>query len=210
MQACMVSVSTRVSEELRSQIESIKLKQTNKLVLKGMPIEINENKEILASHIKASLDDVEETKDVSDNISDMHRTGRRYFNKHGYDYQDVTVTLKNNHTKKQIYQNRKKFIKFKIVPYTTMKRKRILEECKEIAEDPIYNKICDYLIVDIEGTIKCKLKNPLKGNLFHNIYTIDGFINGILELVIIENRDMQFYGNHCYSFGGENFDELNR
>ena len=136
-------VSTRVSEELRSQIESIKLKQTNKLVLKGIPIEKNENKEILASHIKASLDDVEETKDVSDNISDMHRTGRGYFNKHGYDYQDVTVTLKNNHTKKQIYQNRKKFIKFKIVPYATMKRKRILEECKEIAEDPIYNKICD-------------------------------------------------------------------
>ena len=102
----------------------------------------------------------------------------------------MSLTLKTNHTKKQIYQNRKKFIKFKIVPYTTMKRKRILEECKEIAEDPIYNKICDYLFVDIEGTIKCKLKNPLKGNLFHNIYTIDGFINGILELVIIENSFM--------------------
>ena len=178
-----------MSEELWSQMESIKLKQTEKLVLKGIPIQQNENKENLVSHIKASLGKVEETKGIVTNISDMYRTGKKYVSKHGYDYQDVTVTLKNHDTRKVIYHNRKKFNKFKIVPYTTIKRQRILHECKEIVQEPNYSRLCDYIFIDIEGTAKCKLKCPLKGKMFHNIFSTDGFINGILELVIINNRD---------------------
>ena len=86
LQACMVNVASRVSEELHSQIESLNLKHTDKLVLKGLPVKYNEDKELLETNIKDSLSKIEEAKEVLPSITDVHHIGKKYISKDGYHY----------------------------------------------------------------------------------------------------------------------------
>ena len=45
LQTCVINVASRVSEELHHQLENMKLKQTDKLVLKDIPIQQDEKEE---------------------------------------------------------------------------------------------------------------------------------------------------------------------
>ena len=61
----------------------------------------------------------------------------------------------------------------------------MLEECKEVIQmDRKYAGICEYIFIDLEGTVKCKLKQPRNGKLFHVITSTEDFIKGTLEMII--------------------------
>ena len=67
-------------------------------------------------------------------------------------------------------------------------------ECKEVIQmDRKYAGIYEYIFIDLEGTVKCKLKQPHNGKHFHVITSTEDFIKGTLEMVIINDRDSNLH-----------------
>ena len=104
-QQCITNVASRVGEELRWQLDTLKQHKEERIILKGAIIRDGETPESLQKFVQETINDIERKSENTGKIKmvNSHITGRI----RGGIHQDVVVTLKTRDMKHTLYKNRK-------------------------------------------------------------------------------------------------------
>ena len=197
-QQCITNVASRVGEELRWQLDTLKQHKEERIILKGAIIRDGETPESLQKFVQETINDIERKSENTGKIKmvNSHRTGRI----RGGIHQDVVVTLKTKDMKHTLYKNRKHLQhRMKISPCLPKQRETTLEHCKNIQDKYDHLNVIDYVFEDMDGNLKVRLKDKHKGSYYH-IFNSEENCKNIIESTSFESRENQYAGDPRYSY----------
>ena len=130
-----------------------------------------------------------ELSDITNGIKSVHRIGRRKG-----DSQDILLVLNNKATKKNLYNNRRKFNRIRLKPYLTKQMRHTLEACqrfidKDTEDNKHIGEFGNYVFADVEGNLKFCLHDPYRGKSFFTFRTVEDFINKVEQSIVYKRDD---------------------
>lgn len=178
-------VSARVNDLLSKQLDSLdQYSRRSNIIMRNVWLPENETNDQLEKKIKKIISEDMKLPDATKDIDKLHRVGKvKEFN--NKKQQNVIVRFKTHATRYAVYREKKKLRNIKISANLTKARGKLLHEALDLVSD---NNNVDFVLSDIHGDLRVKLKNDHNGKNFFKFNSLENLNEMLVDMEINETE----------------------